>query len=91
MLDHPVRGCFTEPLSVLVDNRFLVVIRFCVVDESFAVALDLSEGGVFAIVEFILSVGISMLVENSVGRSEVTVSATAAATAAATAGLLLVG
>lgn len=61
MLDHPIGGGLTESLSVLVDDRLLVIVCLCVVDEPFTVALELGEGCVFAVLEFFLSSEVSVL------------------------------
>jgi hypothetical protein len=60
VLDHPVGCCLAQPLSILIDDGLFVVVGFCVVDKTFAVALDLGKGRVFAGGEFVLSVEISM-------------------------------
>ena len=54
MLDHPVRRRLAQTLSIFVYNRFLVIVRFCIVDESLAIALDLGETGVTPCLEFVL-------------------------------------
>ena len=73
MLNHPVRCCLAESLSILIDDRLLVIVCLRVIDEPFAVALDLSERCVLAVVEFILPHGISMVVQTS---GDVTTAAT---------------
>lgn len=54
MLDHPVGRCLAKSLSIFIDDGLLVVVCFRVVDEPFAIALDLCKGGVLAVVEFVL-------------------------------------
>lgn len=68
MLDHPVGGRLSESLSVLVDDRFLVIVCLCIIDEPFAVALDLGEGCVFTVGKFILSRDISKVRCDDGGR-----------------------
>jgi hypothetical protein len=54
MLRHPVRGGLAKALSIVVDVRVLIVVRFGIVDEPLAVALDLGEGSVFTVIELAL-------------------------------------
>lgn len=54
MLDHPVGGCLTESFGILVDDGFLIVVCLRIIDESFAVALNLGKGCVVAVVESLL-------------------------------------
>jgi hypothetical protein len=54
MLDHPVGGRLAQALGILVDDRVLVVVGLCVVDEALGVALDLGEGVVGAAGQLVL-------------------------------------
>lgn len=65
MLDHPVGCCLPESLSIFVDDGLLVIERLCIVDEPFAIAFQLCEGCVFAIIEFFLSLGVSVVPYNA--------------------------
>lgn len=54
MFDHPVGCGLAESLSILVDDGLLIVVCLGVVDQAFAIALNLCKGGVFAIVKSLL-------------------------------------
>jgi hypothetical protein len=65
VLNHPIGCCLAKSLSILIDDRLLVIVCLRVVDEPFAVALDLGERCILAVVEFTLSHVISMVIQTS--------------------------
>jgi hypothetical protein len=75
VFDHPVGCSFAESFSILIDDRLLVVVCLSVIDQAFAVAFDLCEGCVFAVVESLLSGQVST---SSVSDLRSTVNAAAA-------------
>jgi hypothetical protein len=54
VLHHPVRRRLAYTLSILVNERSLVVERLRIVDQSLAIALDLGKVRVLSVVELVL-------------------------------------
>lgn len=55
MLYHPVGCRLSKALGVVVDERLLVVVCLCVIDQSFAVTFHLGERGVSSAIKLVLN------------------------------------
>jgi len=69
VLDHEVGSRLPHALGIFVDKRLLVIVGFCVVNQTLAVALDLSERRVLPSFQLVLRHRISQRIEISFLRA----------------------